>query len=430
MTPRTVLVALAAKRLNRPVKLVVTRDQGFTTATYRAETRHKIKLGANRDGKLTAYTHEGFEITSMADDYVVGGTTNSVAMYATPNVSTKVYVAKVNRNTPGFMRSPPEVPYMYALESAMNEMADRLKIDPVEFRRINDTDRNPVNGARYTTRSLMKCFDEASQAFGWSRRTPEPGSMHDGDWLIGYGCATACYPTQMDAAAVPIRLTDQGQAVVEVAAHDVGTGAYTVITQMTAQELGIPIGSVEVRLADSRFPPGPVSGGSVTTASVCSAIKLATDHITRRLASAWSTGLKPGAARLENSALVLQGSNSVPLVQLFEKLGTGAVEFVGEYVPQGAKPGALSRIYKGGVGIVGGPMDDKTMFAFGAEFVEVRVHKRTKEVRVPRVVGAFAGGRIMNTRTARSQYLGGLIWGISSARLCSTFKLQVETGLG
>ena len=159
----------------------------------------------------------------------------------------------------------------------------------------------------------------------------------------------------MDAAAVRIRLTDQGQAVVEVAAHDVGTGAYTVIAQMTAQELSIPIGSVEVRLADSRFPPGPVSGGSVTTASVCSAIKLATDHITRRLASAWSTGLTPGAARLENSALVLQGSNSVPLAQLFEKLGTGAVEFVGEYVPQGAKPGALSRLYKGGVGIVGGP---------------------------------------------------------------------------
>ncbi len=425
MTPRTVLVALAAKRLNRPVKLVVKRDEGFTTATYRAETRHKIKLGANKDGKLTAYTHEGYEVTSMADDYVVGGTMNTVAMYATPNVYTKVFVAKANRNTPGFMRSPPEVPYMYALESAMNEMADRLKIDPVEFRRINDTSKNPVNGAPYTTRSLMKCYDEASAAFGWSKRTPQPGSMRDGDWLIGWGCATASYPTQMDAAAVRIRLNDQGKAVVEVAAHDVGTGAYTVIAQMAADGLGLPVASVEVRLGDSRFPPGPVSGGSVTTASVCSAVKIATDHITQRLASAWKPDFTPGAARLENAALISQGGNNVPISQVFEKLGTGAIEFVGEYVPKGAKPGALSRLYKGGVGISGGATEDKTMFAFGAEFVEVRVHARTKEVRIPRIVGAFAGGRIMNTRTARSQYLGGMIWGVSSALHEST-ELDVK----
>ncbi len=172
-------------------------------------------------------------------------------MYATPNIRTRVYVVKADRNTPGFMRSPPEVPYMYALESAMNEMADRLGMDPVEFRRINDTDRNPVNGARYTSRSLMKCYDEASAAFGWRDREAEPGQMRDGDWLIGWGCATACYPTQMDAATARVRLTADGRVRVETA-RMTSAGAYTVIAQMAAGELGVPMQQVEVKLGDSR----------------------------------------------------------------------------------------------------------------------------------------------------------------------------------
>ncbi len=415
LTQRTALVALAARRLKRPVKLVVTRDQGFTTATYRAETEHKIRLGAGRDGKLTAYGHEGYEVSSQADDYVVAGTENTAAMYATPNIRTRVYVVKADRNTPGFMRSPPEVPYMYALESAMNEMADRLGMDPVEFRRINDTDRNPVNGARYTSRSLMKCYDEASAAFGWRDRKAEPGQMRDGDWLIGWGCATACYPTQMDAATARVRLTADGRVRVETAAHDVGTGAYTVIAQMAAGELGVPMQQVEVKLGDSRLPPAPVAGGSVTTASVCSAIKLACDEIRTKLARAAKPEAAADRSRIEAAGLVFEGGERVELKDAWERLGSGAIEVVGEFVPKGAKPGALARHYKGGVGISGGVLEDRTMFAFGAEMVEVRVHARTREVRVPRIVGAFAGGRILNTRTARSQYLGGLIWGVGSA---------------
>ena len=426
LTQRTALAALAAKRINRPVKLVVTRDQGFTVATYRAETQHVVKLAAGRDGRLTAYHHEAYELTSRADDYAVAGTRNTAAMYATPNVKTAVHLVKADRNTPGFMRSPPEVPYMYALESAMNEMADKLGMDPVQLRRLNETDKNPVNGARYTSRSLLQCYDAATAAFGWERRTREPGSMRDGDWLVGWGCATATYPTQMDAATARVRLTAEGRARVETAAHDVGTGAYTVIAQMAAQELGLPLDRVEVLLGDSRLPPAPVAGGSVTTASVCSAIKLAADEIKARLARAarpdatsGATGGTDGAAAtvisIDAGGLVLPSGERLAMNDAFEKLGSGAVEVLGEYVPKGAKRGALARAYKGGVGISGGPLDDRTMFAFGAEMVEVRVHARTREVMVPRIVGAFAGGRIMNTRTARSQYLGGLIWGIGSA---------------
>jgi len=402
VTQRTSLVAIAAKRLNRPVKLVVTRDQGFTTATYRAETKHHIRLGATREGKLTAYTHEAWELTSRADDYMVAGTENSAAMYAIPNIATKVYVVKADRNTPGFMRSPPEVPYMYALETAMDEMAVKLRMDPVEFRRLNDTQVNPVTGAPYTSRSLMQCYDEAARAFGWAKRQTEPGAMRDGDWLIGWGCATATYPTQLNPAAVRIRLTDQGQIRVQVAAHEVGTGAYTVIGQQAAEWLGQPLDKVHVDLGDSDLPPGPVAGGSVTTASVCSAVIQGCAVIQNKLFQ------RSGPTAMQN----LTGGQ---LAEAFSRAGLSVIEEYAEWVPEGSRPGALKGLHSGQVGITGGPLKDKTMFAFGAEFLEVRIHARTREIRVPRIVGAFAAGRIMNTRTARSQLMGGMIWGISSA---------------
>jgi len=174
MTPRTALVALAAKRLNRPVKLVATRDQGFTIATYRAETRHRIRLGAARDGKLVGYSHEGWEISSRPDAYVVAGVEDSAHLYAFGAVQTKVNVVHADRNTPGFMRSPPLVHYIYALESAMDELAAKLAIDPIELRRINDTATDPIEGKPYSSRSLMKCYDQAADAFGWRRRDRVP----------------------------------------------------------------------------------------------------------------------------------------------------------------------------------------------------------------------------------------------------------------
>ncbi len=174
MTPRTAIIASIARRLRRPVKLVATRDQGFTIATFRAETRQQIQLGASRDGKLTALRHEGRELSSRADAYAVGGTKTTTRLYACPNVESLVSIVRADRNTPGFMRSPPEVPYMFALESAMDELAVELKIDPVELRRINDTDKEPIKGNAYTSRSLMACFDAAAKAFGWSERNAEP----------------------------------------------------------------------------------------------------------------------------------------------------------------------------------------------------------------------------------------------------------------
>jgi len=405
-SPRTGLVALAAKRLNRPVKLVTTRDQGFTVQTYRAETRHRIRIGAERGGKIASFIHEGWEVTSRPDPYSVSGVEDSARLYGFGAVKTGVTLVHADRNTPGFMRSPPVVPYIYALESAMDELAVKLNMDPVELRRINDSSVDAM-GKQWSSRSLMKCYDQAAERFGWTNRSVQPGSMRDGDWLIGWGCASAVYPTHVGAAAARVRLMANGTANVQIAAHDLGTGAYTVIGQMAAESLGIPLSSVTVELGDSKLPPAPVAGGSNTTASACSAVMKACRSIRARLMQPADDRATVGSAGTDRNELNLEDR--------FKSLGVGAIEEYAEYLPPGAKPDSMKNLYAGTPFLGGGSKGEKLMYAMGAEFVEVRVHASTREIRVPRMVGAFAAGRIMNTRTARSQYMGAMIWGISSA---------------
>jgi xanthine dehydrogenase YagR molybdenum-binding subunit len=289
MTPRTAMIALAAKRLNRPVKLAATRAQGFTVSTYRAETRHHIRLGARRDGRLVGYSHEGWEISSRPDPYAVAGVEDSAQLYAFSAVATKVNIVHADRSTPGFMRSPPVVPYIYALESAMDEIALKLNMDPVEFRRINDTTKSPVDDKPYSSRSLMTCYDQAAAAFGWQQRSPAPGSMRDGDWLVGWGCASAFYPTHIGAATARVRLMANGTVRVQSAAHEIGNGVYTVLGQMAAEQLGVDLSSVTVEVGDSQLPPAPVAGGSNTTASTCNAVMKACDAIREKLFLAATT---------------------------------------------------------------------------------------------------------------------------------------------
>jgi xanthine dehydrogenase YagR molybdenum-binding subunit len=412
-SPRTGLVALAARRLNRPVKLVATRDQGFTIQTYRAETRHRIRMGAQRDGKITSFIHEGWEVTSRPDQYSVAGVEDSARLYGFGAVKTRASVVHADRNTPGFMRSPPVVPYIYALESAMDELAIKLNLDPVELRRINDSSAD-ATGKQWSSRSLMKCYDEASERFGWSSRNPEPASMRDGDWLVGWGCASAVYPTHVGAAAARVRLMANGKAGVQIAAHDLGTGAYTVIGQIAAEELGIPLSSVSVELGDSNLPPAPVAGGSNTTASACSAVLKACEAIRARFsASVPTSDSKPSEDKSTVGSSA--GARQPSLEENFSRLGVGAIEEYAEYLPPSGKRDSIKNLYAGTPFLTGGSKGDKLMYATGAEFVEVRVHALTREIRVPRIVGAFAAGRLMNTRTAHSQYMGAMIWGIASA---------------
>ncbi|MET1028875.1 MAG: xanthine dehydrogenase family protein molybdopterin-binding subunit, partial [Dongiaceae bacterium] len=386
LTTRTAILAEASRRLGRPIKLVASRDQGFTIATYRAETRHHIKIAADKNGKLQSFSHESWEVTSRADNYMVAGTEATTRLYACPNVASRVNLVHADRNTPGFMRSPPELPYLFALESAMDELADTLKIDPIELRRVNDTMHEPIKNLPYTSRSLMACFDAGAKAFGWSNRNPQPGSMRDGDWLIGWGCASTMYPTAVAPATARVTLSPGGRARVQTASHDIGTGAYTVIAQTAAEGLGLPVENITVLLGDSDLPPAPVAGGSNSTASVCNVVFKACADIRNRLGNAAATD------------------------------SDGVIEAYAENVPHGAPADGIKQLYQGHSSLAGGAkLKDRIQFAFGAEFVELRIHSLTREIRCNRLLGAFAAGRIVNPTTAHSQLMGGLIWGLSSA---------------
>jgi xanthine dehydrogenase YagR molybdenum-binding subunit len=422
-THRTVWIAIAARRLGRPVKLVATRGQGFTIATYRAETRHHIRLGATRDGKLTSLSHEGWEVTSRPSDYAVSGVDATARMYACPNIATAVNIVHADRNTPGFMRAPAETPYMFALECAMDELAHELDMDPVELRRVNDAPVDPVNGKPWTSRSLMASFDAAASAFGWDRRDKRPGAKREGEWRIGYGCATSCYPTNIGPAAARLSLTPGGRAKIELAAHEIGNGAYTLVAIVVADRLGLGLKDVEVRMGDSAFPPVTVAGGSNNAATTSNVANMACEDIRSRIAAAAVAdaggafhGADPAKLWLADRALVGPGGGHEPLAKAMARVAGGNVEAHVEFSPEDAKPTALADLYQGKSDMVGGTSrKTATAFAFGAHFVEVRVHDLTREVRVKRSVSAFAAGTIVNPLTARSQFMGGAIWGLSAA---------------
>ncbi|HEY4073278.1 MAG TPA: xanthine dehydrogenase family protein molybdopterin-binding subunit [Herbaspirillum sp.] len=430
LAAHTAWIAIAARRLGRPVKLVPTRDQGFTIRTYRAETQHHLQLGANSDGKLIALRHEGWELTSRPSHFNVSGAMSTTRMYDCPNIETKVNLVHADRNSPGFMRAPPDTPYMFALESAMDELAVALNMDPIELRRVNDTQTDPSNGKPFSSRSLMQCYDQAAERFGWRGRDARPGAMRDGDWLIGWGCATACYPSNIGAAAVRLSLTAQGKASVALAGHEIGTGAYTLVAITAARALGLKVDDISVTMGDSELPPVPIAGGSNNAASTAHVTDMACREARARMAAAAVAdsdspfhGANPASLRLENGALVGsgrrpgQGANgSEPLAKALGRVTGGVLEIHSEFAPQGSAPGALQGLYKGVPAFVSGiGRQDVTAFAFGAHFVEIRIHSRTRELRVPRVVSAFAAGTIVNATTARSQYMGGAIWGLSSA---------------
>ncbi|MEV4758237.1 xanthine dehydrogenase family protein molybdopterin-binding subunit [Micromonospora sp. NPDC049559] len=388
---RTAIVALAARRLKRPVRLAVTRAQMFTISTYRAETRQHVRLGATPDGKLQALSHRGWEISSRPDPFRVAGTESSTRLYACPNIGAAVTVVHADRNTPGFMRCPPEVVYLFALESAMDELSYALGIDPVELRRINDTMIEPVNGRPYTSRHLVECLDAAASAFGWADRDPRPGSMRDGDWRVGYGCAALSHTAHIAPASARVTYSSQGWVRVQTGAHDVGGGLGTAIAITASERLDVPLARITVRLGDSDLPVAPIAGGSISTASVCTAVAKACEEV---------------RARRERVA---------------PHDGGGAIEVYAESVPDGVPADGMAYLYRGAPLFTGGyRRPDRAHCSFGAVFVETRVHRRTGEVRIPRIVGAYAAGTVVNPKTAESQLMGAQIFGAAAALLEET----------
>lgn len=427
-TARTAWIAVAARRLGRPVKLVATRDQGFTIVTYRAETRHRIRLGAERDGRLTALVHEGFEITSRPSRYNVSGNETTARLYACPNIRTRVHITHADRNTPGFMRAPPETPYMFALESAMDELAGELGLDPIELRRRNDTATDPITGLPFSSRSLMACFDRGAERFDWAQRDPKPGAMRDGDWLVGLGCASAVYESNIAAASARVSLRPNGHARVAIAGHDIGTGAYTVVAMVVADRLGLDLTHIDVAMGDTLLPAAPLAAGSSHTASLVNAVAKACEDLRDRIARAAVThdagplaGRDPANLSFGGGRLVAPDGAGESLEEAVKRLSPGVVEAYAENVPEGGPPDSMAKLQAGTNPVLRGyKREDVSAYAFGAQFVEVRVHARTREIRVPRMLGAFAAGTIVNPLAAHSQYMGGMIWGLSAALLEQT----------
>jgi xanthine dehydrogenase YagR molybdenum-binding subunit len=424
--PHTVLVAAAARRLGRPVKLVVSREDMYAAGSFRPATTQHVALAATRDGSIQALIHEQNGQTSRMDRACFPGTEMTARMYAVPNIRTRERIIPTDVNTPGFMRAPFETPTFFGLESAMDELAVALGMDPVELRIKNEPDKDPWKGLPWSSRSLVQCYRRGAERFGWSRRTPGPGSMREGDVLIGWGCATSCYPTQLFPSTARLRLAANGSAWVGCAAHDIGTGTYTIAAQIVADRFGIPMDRVTVELGDSRLPTGPIAGGSVTAGSLSGALVNACDAARERLLQAATAAGGPFAGtpasdlRLEGDEIVGPNGAREPLAPILTRMPAGVLEVEGAWAPAGMTAENVETARRGGIAIAGPSYPTFSAAAFGAQFVEVRVNPRTRTIRAPRMVGVFAAGRILNPKTAHSQLMGGMIWGLSNALLEET----------
>ena len=408
--PPATLAAMAARVVNRPVKLVLSRAQMYTSNGFRPMTVQKLQVGAGQDGALQWLRHDGVSQMSQPKlgEFVEPVALATEMLYACPNVSISHRLVAVNQGLPTYMRAPGEASGMFALESAMDEVAAQLNIDPIALRLKNYADQDPSENKPFSSKRLRECYAQGAAAFGWSRRTPAPRSMTDGRYLVGMGMATSTYPTNRSAANVRVRLMANGDAVLQSGTQDLGTGTYTVMAQLAADGLGLPIERVRFELGDSRFPAAPVSGGSQTVASVGSAVlaacKQAQDHaVAMALSDAGDRWQGAAAAdyKLQDGAVVgPQGR-----MAMAEMLARRNVEFV-EVSADSAPPAKDKQTH--------------SLHAFGAQFAEVRVDPLLGEIRLSRLVGVFDGGRVLNAKTARSQLIGGMTFGVGMALLEET----------
>ncbi len=427
LLPHTVLVATAARRLGRPVKLVVPRDAMFTVGSFRPAARNRIALGAERDGTMVAMVHEAVGQTAAIDHIAFPGTNVTSRMYDIPNIKTSESTVATDVNTPGFQRAPAEASSFFAYESAVDELAVALDMDPIELRLKNEPKVDPVKGLPWSSRSLVQCYRRGAELFGWDKRTLGVGSMRTEDGvLIGYGCATATYPSAMVPAAAHVALAGDGTLRVRTSAHDVGTGAYTVLGQVAADVLGVADEHVRVELGDSDLPSGPMSGGSVTTGSAGSAVHMAAMALRDKLLSAATAEGGPFAGR-DPATLQFAGGHVVgadgaahSLADILKATPAGSLEAGAEWKPDLMDAGKMQYGLLGGFAIEGPVTKTHAIYSFGAQFAEVRIDPMLRTIRVARMVGAFACGRIINPRTARSNLAGGMVWGASFALLEET----------
>ena len=391
------LAAAAARALGRPVKAALAREQVFTATAGRASTVQKITLGADEHGKLIALRHDSWCSTAMDRSFTeTTGHGTSGQYYAVPNLSLSQKVVPLNLPPTTFMRAPGEAPGSYALESAMDELAVALDMDPIELRMRNNSTAPIGRDLQWSSKHLDECFRVGADRFGWARRAP--GGRTDGDWLVGMGVASALFPALRFPASAEVTLRADGTAVVSTSGSDPGTGLLTVLAQVGGESLDIAVDRVTPRLGDSKYPPGGMSAGSTATASAGTAVMIA-------------------AAQVVDDLLGLASAPGAPFDGVEVSYEGGAVVGGGRSVPFGDLLAALDResLSATGSSSPGEELTKHSFSSFGAQFCEVRVHRWTREARVTRLLGVFDAGRIVNEKTARSQIAGGMIWGVSAA---------------
>lgn len=363
VTAETILAAMAARELKRPVKVALTRQQMFHVTTHRPASSQRVRLGAERDGRLIALAHESYAQSARVDEFAEPIVSSTRSLYAAPHRLTSQRISALDLPVADSMRAPGEAIGLLALEQAMDELAERLRLDPVELRIRNEPEQDPEKKVPFSTRNLVPCLREGARRFGWDKRQAEPGRVRDGAWLVGMGMAAAIRGNFLRKAEARVSMKSRDRAVVEMDMTDIGTGSYTIFAQIAAELLEIPVANVEVRLGRSDLPNTPGSGGSFGASSCGAALH---DACTR---------LK---ARLDSG----EGAQGLSVI--------GKVE-----------PGDSYKKY--------------SQYCYGGHFVEVGVHAATGEVRLRRMLGVFTVGRVLNAKTAHSQLIGGMVWGVGAA---------------
>ena len=417
--PHVALTAMAAQKVGRPVKLVLTRAQMYTSNGYRPQTIQHLQVAASSDGRLMALRHDGLSQMSMP---AIGEFAEPVGLatemlYACPNVAVSHRLVPLNAPLPTFMRAPGEASGSFALESAIDELAAAAKIDPLALRLLNYAETNPHERKPFSSKSLRQCYAAGAEAFGWAQRDPRPGSMRDGDVLIGWGMATATYPMNRSKANARVIFGLDGTVVVQAATQDLGTGTYTVMAQLAADALQMPIHRVRIELGDSRYPNAPVSGGSQTAASVGPAVLAAVEAAKQKLFALALADKRSPLAGLTPTDLAL--ADGFVRARAAPQMRVGIAALLAR--------NHLDRLQAEGAAAPGDEKQHYSMHSFGAQFVELRIDPVLREIRVSRHVGAFAAGRILNAKTARSQAIGGIVFGIGMALLEET---MVDPNIG
>jgi xanthine dehydrogenase YagR molybdenum-binding subunit len=397
-----ILAAIAARQLNRPVKTALSRQQVFQVTTHRSDTVQRIRLGTDREGHILAIGHDVFSGNLPREQTYEAAAMQTRTLYAGANRLTRHRLAPLDIPVASSMRAPGEAVGMLALECAMDELAEKLDLDPIELRVRNEPSEDPERHVPYSSRHLVACLREGAKRFGWASRHSRPGQVRDGRWMVGMGMAAATRGNPLQPSKATVRLGPDGIVRVRMAMTDIGTGSYTILTQIAADMLGVPPDRIHIEIGDTAYPEAAGSGGSFGAASSGSALFDACDRLRGQLAAA--AGVDPKAARFRAGRLE-GGGRSRALVDL---VGTGGLEADGE-----VRPGDTEKAF--------------SQQSYGAHFAEVGVDADTGEVRLRRMLGVFTAGRILNAKTARSQAIGGMVFGIGAA-LEESLVLDARSG--